>query len=101
MLKKPRSRARVVLVKHDGDCPFYRARELAAMLGVKLDTLRKWRVQGKGPAFVQETRRTIVYRKSAVQAWLAQAEQRVQTVEPRRKRKPNTTPVQESNDVNA
>lgn len=101
MPRKTRTHARPILVRHDGECPFYKARELAAMLGVKLDTLRKWRVQGKGPAFVKETRRTIVYRKSAVQAWLAQAEQRVQTVEPRRKKKPNSTPSQESADVTA
>lgn len=79
--------------------PVYTPAELAEMLGLTTDTLRKWRTAGKGPAFVRETRRSCVYRKSAVDEWLAQAEQHVQIVEPRRKKKPNNTPSQESADV--
>jgi hypothetical protein len=44
-------------------------RETAAELGVALRTLRKWRQQGRGPAFIKFARQ-IHYRDEAVAAWL-------------------------------
>lgn len=98
MVKKTRVRKRITrsrhIERHDGESsPVYTARELAGILGVQLDTLRKWRIAGKGPPFIRETRITVVYRKAAVDEWLAQAETRVQTAEPRKRHTP------ESNDT--
>lgn len=74
--------------RHDGDSyPVYTPRELAALLGVQPDTLRKWRIQGIGPPFIRATRISIVYRKAAVEEWLARAERHVQITEPRTSRK--------------
>lgn len=97
---RARTRKRITrsrrIERHDGESsPLYTARELAAILGVQLDTLRKWRIQGKGPPFIRETRITVVYRKVDVDQWLAQSVQRVQTVEPRAPRK--KTPADENN----
>lgn len=84
--------------RHDNESyPVYTPRELAALLGVQPDTLRKWRIGGIGPPFIRATRISIVYRKSAVEEWLAHAEQRIQITEPRKKR--NHAPTEESNDV--
>jgi len=47
-----------------------RPTELASMLGIKLDTLRRWRKCGRGPAFVSETPRSTVYLRDAVEHWL-------------------------------
>jgi hypothetical protein len=44
--------------------------ELADMLGIKPDTLRKWRKRGRGPAFVSETPRSTVYLRATVENWL-------------------------------
>jgi hypothetical protein len=44
-------------------------RETARELGVSLRTLRKWRQQGRGPAFIKFARQ-IHYRKESVAAWL-------------------------------
>jgi hypothetical protein len=52
------------------ESPVYRPRELAAMLGVKVGTLRKWRRAGIGPRFVQETSRSTVYLKASVVQWM-------------------------------
>lgn len=97
---KTRTRKRITrsrrIERLDGEASLvYTARELAAMLGVQLDTLRKWRIAGKGPPFIRETRITVVYRKAAVDEWLAQAETKVQITQPRHKRTENngtTTP---------
>lgn len=43
-------------------------------LKVSLGTLRLWRATGRGPAFVKVGRQ-VRYRPSAVEAWLAAAEQ--------------------------
>ena len=45
----------------------------AASLGVKVQTLRKWAVQRKGPPRVKVGKR-VFYRPEAVQAWLAAQE---------------------------
>jgi hypothetical protein len=47
-----------------------RPAELAAMLGILPDTLRKWRKSGRGPAFVRETPRSVVYLRQTVETWL-------------------------------
>jgi hypothetical protein len=44
-------------------------RNTAKELGVALRTLRKWRQQGRGPAFTKFARQ-IHYRDEAVAAWL-------------------------------
>lgn len=61
-------------------------RELADMLGVQIDTLRKWRIEGRGPPFIRETKRSTVYLRSSVLAWLKRSEKRVQITEKRRPR---------------
>jgi predicted site-specific integrase-resolvase len=43
-------------------------------LGVSPATLRRWRVQGIGPAYIQPSPRVIRYRRSAVLAWLEEQE---------------------------
>lgn len=45
----------------------------AADLGVKVQTLRKWAVQRKGPPRVKIGKR-VFYRPEAIQAWLAAQE---------------------------
>lgn len=88
--------------RHDGESySVYTPRELAALLGVQPDTLRKWRIAGIGPPFIRATRISIVYRKSAVDEWLQRAETHIQITEPRRRKKPVTDSAEESNDVNA
>jgi hypothetical protein len=47
-----------------------RPAELADLLGIKPDTLRKWRKAGRGPAFVSETPRSTVYLRATVEHWL-------------------------------
>ena len=42
---------------------------VAAMLGISLDTVQRWRTEGKGPPAVYLTPRTIRYRLDAVEAW--------------------------------
>jgi hypothetical protein len=63
------------------------------MLGVTVECLRKWRVAGKGPAFVRETRRSTIYRVTDVDEWLAKSVQRTQITERRKRR----TTTKESN----
>jgi excisionase family DNA binding protein len=48
--------------------------ELAARLSVHPVTVRGWRVEGTGPAFVTVGRCSIRYRESDVDAWLAARE---------------------------
>jgi predicted DNA-binding transcriptional regulator AlpA len=43
--------------------------ELAALLGVKVQTLAAWRVSGDGPPFCH-VGRWVRYRRAAVEAWL-------------------------------
>ncbi len=44
------------------------------MLGVKLQTVEKWRGQGKGPPFVKLGRKLVLYELPAVEAWLRKHE---------------------------
>lgn len=44
--------------------------ELAAMLKISLSMVQKWRVLGKGPAFIKIPGGSVRYRRSEVEAWL-------------------------------
>jgi len=48
----------------------------ANQLGVTPRTLRAWRQQRIGPAFVRIGQRAIFYRREAIQLWLKEIEQR-------------------------
>ena len=48
-------------------------RDAAAMLNVKVQTLRKWAVQRKGPPRIKIGKR-VFYREEALRAWLAAQE---------------------------
>jgi DNA-binding transcriptional MerR regulator len=43
--------------------------EVAPIIGVRVKTLRNWRVQGLGPRFVRTRRKLVRYRLSDVLAW--------------------------------
>ena len=46
--------------------------EAAALLGIRIETLCRWRTRGYGPEYFRsETGRWVRYRRSAVDAWLA------------------------------
>lgn len=64
----------------------YTAAELAEKLGVKVDTLRKWRIEGRGPPFIKETSRSILYMRDSVDKWLKKHERVVQHSYKRRRR---------------
>jgi hypothetical protein len=48
-------------------------RKTADELGVSVHTLKKWRVQGRGPAYVKFARH-IQYRTESVRSWLESCE---------------------------
>lgn len=48
--------------------------ELARALRIKPPTLRYWRQRGLGPAYIKLNGR-VIYRQSAVEAWLREREQ--------------------------
>jgi predicted site-specific integrase-resolvase len=48
-------------------------RETADELGVSVHTLKKWRVQGRGPAYVKFARH-VRYRTESIAAWLESRE---------------------------
>jgi excisionase family DNA binding protein len=45
--------------------------ELAEELKVDRETLRRWRVDGTGPAFIQKGERYVRYERKAVDEWKA------------------------------
>jgi len=47
--------------------------QTAERLGVRVRTLRKWRAQGRGPAFLKLARQ-ILYRDEAINLWLKRHE---------------------------
>ena len=74
---KKKKKAAVVL--RDGESfPVYRPDELAAMLGVQVSTLREWRKLGRGPMFIRETAKSVVYLKETVHQWLRTNQQHTQ-----------------------
>lgn len=46
--------------------------ELADLVGVTMDTLQRWRVQGTGPAYVK-LGKSVFYHRSQVKAWIAES----------------------------
>ena len=46
-------------------------RETAEILGIRHETLCRWRMRDQGPPFIKAGQRFIRYRRSAVEAWLA------------------------------
>lgn len=48
--------------------------EVCELLAIPNTLLQDWRMLGKGPAFIRLGQRTVRYRKSAVEAFLAAAE---------------------------
>jgi predicted DNA-binding transcriptional regulator AlpA len=48
--------------------------DVAKMLGIKPDTLRIWRLAGKGPKFLKIGTHNVRYRRETVEAWLAAQE---------------------------
>jgi predicted DNA-binding transcriptional regulator AlpA len=50
--------------------------QAAEMLAIQRETLADWRVQGRGPRFLQLSLRCIRYRRSDVEKWIAQRERR-------------------------
>lgn len=54
--------------------PLLDSKAVAQRLGVSVDTLRDWRYEGRGPAFLKLGHRTVRYRPSAIDAWLEEQE---------------------------
>ena len=52
--------------------PFSSERLVAELLGVRPGTIRKWRMNGKGPPYVR-IEGTVRYRAEDIRAWLASA----------------------------
>jgi excisionase family DNA binding protein len=44
--------------------------ELAKILGISEQTLRQWRINGKGPPYIKIGQRIIRYDKNEVEAWI-------------------------------
>ena len=51
--------------------------QAAEWLGTHPTTMRRWRSQGRGPAFIRVSSRMVLYRKSDLESWL-----RARRVEP-------------------
>lgn len=43
--------------------------------GISTNLLAQWRFRGDGPPFIKPSPRKVVYRRAAVEAWLASREQ--------------------------
>lgn len=50
---------------------FYRPDMAARYTGYSRQTMAQWRYLGKGPKYLRPTPRTIIYRKSDLDAWLS------------------------------
>jgi predicted DNA-binding transcriptional regulator AlpA len=49
------------------------SKRTAAMLGIKLQTLRRWRYEGKGPEYIRMGAKIgsrVAYRVDAVESWI-------------------------------
>lgn len=46
-------------------------RDAAELIGVSATTLKRWRNEGRGPAFIRQTHCCVRYRRSALLAWRA------------------------------
>lgn len=49
--------------------PLMLPEDVAALLGVSVDTVKRWRLEGSGPPAVYLTPRTVRYRRESVEAW--------------------------------
>ena len=58
---------------------YLRPPQAASYLGVAIGTLSKWRVSGRGPLFARAGR-AVVYRRTDLDAWLAQHTMRATSV---------------------
>lgn len=58
------------------DTRFLNTHELASMLGVSAGTVRRWRMLGGGPPYVQLSSQSVRYDRGEVLAWLAERERR-------------------------
>lgn len=70
---RPRGRAKARPAPPPEPKLLMRPADLAAQLGITLDTLGLWRAQGRGPAFIRRSR-FIWYRTAAVEQWLTDGE---------------------------
>ncbi|QIK82636.1 AlpA family transcriptional regulator [Sanguibacter sp. HDW7] len=48
--------------------------EVAEVIGISKATLRTWRTHGRGPVGFKVGGRRVMYRRTAVEAWLAEQE---------------------------
>lgn len=55
------------------DKEFLTSKEVAAMLGIGEQSLRRWRTQGKGPPFVKIEGTRVLYERGRLIAWLSDA----------------------------
>jgi predicted DNA-binding transcriptional regulator AlpA len=53
------------------DSPLLNEKEVAALLGVTVHALRRWRFEGRGPRFSRVEGRLVRYRPEDVESWLA------------------------------
>ncbi len=60
------------------DSTLIRPDEVAAILGVSLSTLERWRCIGGGPPYLKVGRRKVAYLAGALRQWL-QAQERAHT----------------------
>jgi len=58
------------------DKEFLTSKEVAAMLGIGEQSLRRWRTQGKGPPFVKLEGARVVYSRDGLLVWLGDARTR-------------------------
>ena len=54
--------------------PLLSLNEAAEVMGIAAGTLRTWRTQGRGPVGFKVGGRRVMYRREAVEAWLAEQE---------------------------
>ena len=57
------------------------AREAAVYLRTSTSTLAKYRIDGRGPTFIRQSARKVLYRRADLDAWLA-SRARKRTYEP-------------------
>lgn len=56
---------------HAAGDALYRPDMAASYTGYSRQTMAQWRYLGKGPRYLRPTPRTIIYRKSDLDAWLS------------------------------
>ena len=63
-------------------------RELSKMLHVSVQLLYLWRKRGRGPPFIRESVKSVVYRPASVARWLREQEVTIQKTYTRKKKPP-------------